>query len=488
MIAQFPSLLPDELVYSLLARYHIQFGYMRYTFTAENLFQSKTVRPDIEFINPLTPAALQMITKDMSMEQVIEKHTMFNYYGRFLKNDRRNKAFESMINMQGNYNNLLPIPKRKGDTKRCLRYCPECAESDREQYGFTYWHRVHQMIGVNVCPIHGCKLIDTSVGISGKESPKLICAEMAIPEKISMPLCRGNEIEIKIARYIAKVFNLELDLRNKITIGKFLHSKMENTPYRSVRGEQRNIALFHADFIEFYRDLPDNHFTELWQIQKVLTDDRVNFFEICLLAMFLNISAADMVHMELPEQTQEQRFDKEVFRLHEQGLKYPEIARRLNSSVNVVKPIGERRYGASHKRSEKPSKGGSKAYDWQQIDRDTLPLVKDAIKQLQGEGKDRPKKITVFAVEKLLGLPSKRISVYLPECKAEVEKYQESQEKYWAREVAWAVNTIVREEQVLNWKHIRNLTNMRKCDLIECLPFIKEVSDDNIYQLVRGLV
>ena len=134
MIIQFPSLLSDELVYSLLARYFMQTGYMRYTFVAEELFQNKTVRPDIEFINQLTPIALQMITKDMPIEQVIEKHTMFNHYGRFLKHDRRNKAFESMKNMQGNYSNLLPIPKQKGNTKRCLRYCPKCADLDRKQY------------------------------------------------------------------------------------------------------------------------------------------------------------------------------------------------------------------------------------------------------------------------------------------------------------------------------------------------------------------
>lgn len=41
-----------------------------------------------------------------------------------------------------------------------------------------------------------------------------------------------------------------------------------------------------------------------------------------------------------------------------------------------------------------------KAYNWQQIDKETLPLVRDAIRQLQGNGKNRPKKVTVFAIEK----------------------------------------------------------------------------------------
>lgn len=51
MIVQFTSFYPDELVYSLLARYYVKSGYMRYTFAAQDLFASKTVRPNIEFVN-----------------------------------------------------------------------------------------------------------------------------------------------------------------------------------------------------------------------------------------------------------------------------------------------------------------------------------------------------------------------------------------------------------------------------------------------------
>lgn len=78
MIALFPSFYPDELVYSLLARYYQRSGYIRYIFAAEDLLQAKTSRPDIEFVNLYTPAALQIITGKITMEQVIEKHTMFD--------------------------------------------------------------------------------------------------------------------------------------------------------------------------------------------------------------------------------------------------------------------------------------------------------------------------------------------------------------------------------------------------------------------------
>ena len=488
MIAQFPYFYPDELVYSLLARYYERSGYIRYIFAAEDLFQSKTVRPDIEFVNQYTPAALQMITKEIPIEQVIEKHTMFPYYGRFLPKERRNKAFKALVQTQGNYHNLLPMPKRKNGTDRFLRYCPLCVENDRKQYGEAYWHRLHQLQGIKICPLHGCFLNDSDVIISGKTSPTLVSAETAILQKINSPLFSENRLEFKIARYVADVFSSELDLQGDITIGQFLHSRLENTPYRSIRGEQRNIALLHTDFESYYKNLPNNHFNEIWQIQKVLNGYRYNHYEVCMLAMFLNIPAADLVKMELPEQTQEQKFDEEIFRLHEQGLKYPEIAKRLNASYNTVKSIGEKRYKMYHKQSKDPQKGGIKTFDWQQIDRDTLPLVQDAIRQLQGDETTRPQKITVFLIEKALNLPSKRITLYLPLCKAEIERHKETQEHYWAREMIWAVNKVRSDNQPMNWKHIRILTNMKKRDVIRCMPELQDIADIETIELVRNLL
>lgn len=471
MIAQFPSFYPDELVYSILARYYTRTGYMCYIFAAEDLFVAKTVRPDADFLNLYTPDALAMLTRELTIEQIVEKHTMFSCYGRFLNKERRNKAFQALVQMQGNYHNLLPMPKQKNGEGRYLRYCPVCAKEDRTKYGETYWHRIHQMPGIHVCPVHGCYLVESAVKISGKASPDLVAAELIVPGKYANSVCK-NPLECQLATYMKEVFQTEIDLESEVTVGRYLHSRLEETSYRSVRGEQRNIGLFHADFQEFTKELQDNHFTELWQIQKVFTDDRMNFQEICLLAIFLKIPVEELVKMELPEQTQEERFDKEIFRLHEQGLKYPEIARRLDASYNIVKAIGGKRYGKYHKEPKSPLKSGAKAYNWEKIDRDTLPLVKDAIKKLRGKEGERPKKVTIYAVEKMLGLPDKRISQYLPKCREEIKKYRESQEEYWAREVVWAVDTLRKNGDALNWKHIRNLTNMRKRDLTACMPYL----------------
>ncbi len=487
MIAYFPTAYTDELLYSQLARYYRKSGYMAYTFAAEELFISKTVRPDMDFINSYTFAAVQAMTRNMPMEAVVEKHTMFPCYGRFLPRKRRQKAFQSLVEMKGNYHNLLPIPQSKNGKVRCLRYCPACAANDREQYGEAYWHRIHQLIGIYVCSVHRCYLMDSSVMISGKATPSLKTAEEIIPQ--SEPcVFADNEIEIRVAAYMSEVFQADVDMDSCVTVGDFLHSQMANTQYRSVRGEQRNIALFHADFTEHYRNLSQNWFTELWQTQKVLTNDRVNFYEICLMAMFLGITADELVHMELPEKTQQQLFDEEIYRLHEQGLKYPAIAKALNAPYATVKAIGERRYGTYHKPTKASLKSGAKPQNWNQIDENTLSLVKETISQLQGDGTTRPKKITTFAVEKILHLSSKKISLHLPKCLAEIQRHEESQEQYWAREVAWAARQVEDASDALTWRKVRDLTNMRRRDFEACLPYISNYADSELAEQIIHLL
>ncbi len=484
MIVQFPLFYPDELVYSLLARYYVKSGYMRYTFVAQDLFASKTARPDIEFVNQYTPAAYEVLTKNLPIEYIIEKYTMFPCYGRFIKPDRKQKAFTSLCGMKGNYYNLLSMQKSKDGKERCLRYCPICASEDREQFGESYWHRLHQLQGMNCCFIHKCRLIDSPIVISGKDSPKLVTAEEMIPSESEIKVM-DNGMEIMLSDYMTRVFQADMDLKSEVTIGEYLHSKMPVDKYRSVRGKQRNIALFHSDFMEYYKELEQNHFTEIWQIQKVFTEQRANFNEICMIALFLEIPVDELVKPVLPETSDEEAFDERVKELHNQGLKYPEIAELLGASYNVVKPVGEKRYGS--KTSKKHNKGGRIKQDWSSIDIQTLPKVTVAIKDLQGSRTTRPKKITLYAVARKMNVHSKYFD-NLPLCKQEILKHHESQEEYWAREVAWAVNRIIEESQPLNWKHIRNLTNMRNENFQACKAYLEKYTDIEMAERIKELL
>lgn len=486
MIAYFPSIYPDELLYSQLARYYTKSGYLAYTFAAEDLFQSKTVRPDIEFLNAYTPEALRMITRTMPMEDIVKHHTMFPYYGMFIPPERRRQAFDSLVNMGTGYHNLLSIPKHKDRVSRHLRYCPECVKDDHLKYGETYWHRVHQMVGVNICPIHHCHLIESDIVTSSNVSPSLITAEevVEIPEEITYS---DNDLECRLAEYVAEVFQSDIDLQSDTTTGRFLHFCLEGTKYLSRRGEQRNMSLLHADFIKFYETFPNGEFNQQWQLGKVFSNDRHNTVEICMLAMFLGISAHDLVQMELPEKTQIEAFEESIRDLHAEGLNYRQIANHLNASYDVVKSIGEGLYGTYHYLSANPQKGGTKKYDWDSIDTATLPLVKNAICKLQGDGTTRPIKISIGTIERYLKLPKNGLRNY-PLCRADIQKHVETQEQYWARELIWAAKSIIDSGKLLHLTAIKKLTNMRSSYITACIPYLDMYGDVAIVARIKALL
>lgn len=482
MISFFPDFYPDELVYSLLSRYYVKTGYTSYIFAAEDLYEKKSVKPDIEFINQLKIDVLEVITKNISMETIIKEHTMFSYYGRFLKAERRKKAYEALLTMNGSVYNLLPIPTNKNNEKRYLRICPYCVEEDREKYGETYWHRLHQMIGVNICPIHNCKLINSSIIISSRSSPVLKTAEAAIDPFVEK-IISENTTEIKLAKYVAKVFQSDIDIEQEVFIGRFLHTQMYGTKYLSVRGKQRNMRLICSDFQVAFKEL-NIAFKESWQIQKILTGHKTHTYEVCAFAMFINVSPEKLVNMRMPERTQEEIFDKKIKELHRKGIKYPEIAKILNAYYGTVKSIGANLYGTYHSKSTPRKKKENSANKWEQIDINTLPLVAEAIEILNGNEELCPKKITVSAVEKFLNLPCKRI-YNLPLCKKEILKYKKIQEEFWAQKIEWAAKKIIKENTALNMKKLRTLTNMKKENIISCIPYI---ADRDIREKIKNVL
>lgn len=78
MIGYFPDPYPDELVYSLLARYYAQSGYLGYVCAAEDIFLNTWNLPNIEFLNDYKPEVCQHLEKNTSMGRIVMEHTMLH--------------------------------------------------------------------------------------------------------------------------------------------------------------------------------------------------------------------------------------------------------------------------------------------------------------------------------------------------------------------------------------------------------------------------
>jgi hypothetical protein len=385
-----------------------------------------------------------------------------------------------MVRMEGEPHNLLAIPDNKQGQLRYLRYCPVCVSENRRKYGEAYWQRSHQLIGVDVCPIHGCYLEETDVVIAGKASPRLYIADQVIDD--ATPRGCTDELALRLAEYLIQVFQQPIMLDSTTSVGQFLNSKLEWTKYVSPRGEQRRMHVLIDDLRIYY----GNRMLEEWKIHNILNGYCWTPVEVCQLALFLGITPEELSTMTLPPKSQPEIIDEQIHSLHDQGMKAPEIARRLGLSANTVKPIAGR-----YKRSNYPRGhglvAGRKAYDWDAIDAELLPRVQEATDQLRGDGVVRPRRVNATAVKKMLHLPDGQLNK-LPRCMALVKRYQESQERYWASEVVWAYGEVLRRGDTMNYKHIRDLTNMRRIDFVACEQYLEQYTTADTATAIRAIV
>lgn len=453
MPAFFPEVYPDELVYSLLARFYVKSGYLTLTYALEDLYVHRYTTPDTEFLNEFRPDMVEALIRQNSLECLALEHTMFPSYGRFLPGERKKAAYQALLSMKGNFNNLLAIPKNQRGEGRYLRYCPLCAREDRERYGETYWHRLHQIQGVDVCHRHGCYLKESQVSMERKASPGLWDAESLIPKQEEGRPC-ANERELELAGYACKVFEGRMDFEGQVTAAEYL--KLHLGKYRRAdTGASISLEKLCQDYTAFYSGC---EVMSKGQVQKVLGSARYNFYDICQLAMFAGIPAEELAG--IPD-TAKDAFLEPV---------YLKVSEELQMDYSLVRQIGEA--VLKHYENRERVQRRKRSTVWEKMDEKMLPEVRKVVRRMYDTGEERPKRITVSAVRREMGLPDKRIEK-LPKCRAEILKHQETQSEYWAREAVWAYEKLVREGAVVSWKKIRVLTNMKKADFEGCLPYVE---------------
>lgn len=159
----FPSPYPGEWWYSVLCRYHVRTGNSKHQTTLQNLCGGKTssaigaLYPNSTIYHILSklPEGL------LDPSEVAENHTLFRYYSRFYSLNEKKDMLNRII--KGEMAVITSIRKFADMAHWHPQYCPCCAEADREVYGEAYWHMVHQIPIIKVCPMHGCYLhqVDT---------------------------------------------------------------------------------------------------------------------------------------------------------------------------------------------------------------------------------------------------------------------------------------------------------------------------------------
>lgn len=440
MIAYLPNIYPDELVYSWCCRYYAHSGFPSYSTALEDLFDDKSYRISYEFSGNFSSEIKAVIDKMIKIEDLIERHTMFPYYSRFTPYARRKAAYDALINGD-RLGKSLPLPNCTEE--RFLMFCPVCANEDRQAYGEAYLHRSHQIRHIGVCPSHKCKLVSTGIRITANTSPRLFVTEVLIPYN-STPEPVDDLSQVVLARYMVDILNQPLPTTLTVPIGEYLTHKLRGTPY--IIGSMRQVARLHREMSERFT----NYRYKEYHLQKVFLGHSFDPHLIVLIAYHLNIDPHDLCNRTITES------DTVSTRVH------------------------------SREPSCYSTRKGAHAQNWDRLDRESLPKLRKVIKTLLVDSTSRPRRVTDRAVCDVMGWPSKRLDL-LPLCRAEVRRYHETMQQYWAREIVWVYNKVRDNRVKLNWRAIRNFTNMKRRDFLEALPLLIHYTDAETSTKIRNL-
>lgn len=170
MLPFFPTPYPDELLYSVLARYHIWSRNFSLKDTIDDLFGRKTASAVIDLPNNLKAVSDQLPEGSINTpDRFIQKHTLFPLFKPFLPKERVDKLIHSMIN-GGDIHARIGVMASSISSPKFLRYCPECVNEDERKYGEPYWHRTHQVPGVEICPIHQTFLVESNIATTARQN------------------------------------------------------------------------------------------------------------------------------------------------------------------------------------------------------------------------------------------------------------------------------------------------------------------------------
>ncbi len=462
MIGYFPELYEDELIYSWIARYLVHSGYTSAADTYQDLYFNKNLRPSVELMNNMLDDAKTVMTKYMSMEDLIHKHTLFPEYGRFIDPAKREKLVSEADFSRGNWINSLMIPTSIGE--RYLKYCPLCVKEDRDSHGEAFWHRKHQIIGIKICTKHKVYLQDSDVLIN-RNLTRLKAAEIIIPRETIITKCE-DEIIIKLAIYMVAVF--ENERYGYEQIGRYINSQIPSK-YLYDNGNRKMYALY-ADYASFYKTLDPSELMSENSMCRLLGGHRGIFAYICQLGMMLDIDPSDLVN-----KGDEQDYD--IFQ---------RVSQMTGEPLERVRIIGDAVIAELKKESVQFIKGTRHKDNIDQADIELLPRLQKVVINIYGDGDARPRKISISQVSKAVQVDSHRLKK-MKRCMDFFNQYYESQEEYWARELVWAVKRTERDGDSLSFSHIQDLTNLRRDNMVDSLETLKR-RDSRIYDVLMSLL
>ncbi len=354
----FPILYPDEMLYSAIARYCIKSGNIRNSHNFEDLFGKTRVAAVFELPTQLNTLISNMpIGTKYTAEYLIENHTLFPVLVAFISKERAGEIKENMKQGDGSISHgKLGTTAFTIEFNRYFKFCPECFKEDIKRFGEPYWHRVHQITGVFVCPIHNIPLHKSNELIRGKNQQVYIAAneKNCVVEKEIFYSDEIMEKMIWMAKDVQKLLDKNFDHKWRGWFKNQFRVRLIEKKYARMNNYVEMKRL-KSDFIEFYGEeylsivqssIPLKG--ACWLSGIIRYGNQFTYaLRYLLLAQFLEIDLEELFNKGLGVNNEndevdvvdiyQEIWDKRLIELAGSDLSIRSIAKILNSSPTTVR-------------------------------------------------------------------------------------------------------------------------------------------------------
>lgn len=328
-----PQPYPDETWYSIVARYHRHAGNIRYAKTQRELFGRQV---SLNRLNPLEMdnSIVQYVRlhgcTHGTDEECFTKFTLAPYHLRYYSAKRKKEVLKRIRNEEHPEKTNVSTNYINQRSNTYLRYCPICLQEDMLRYGESYWHRAHQIGLVDKCPLHGCKLLNSTVTIS-RATYHFSCADELF--------CPSTEISYEpsaldhLAPYVVTTLDAPFSFHETAITDSLVNAALDTGygEYRS-KGFVCKASKLETDIRAAYGDKFVSRFIVLngsgTALRHVFYRNWNSKIEPALLvASFLKVPVQDL----FKEEDREMKIREEFLRCSQYGFRWPrsELAKHL---------------------------------------------------------------------------------------------------------------------------------------------------------------
>jgi hypothetical protein len=165
-----PAIALDETVFSLLARAQYLNGYDSAKATSRIILGDDRAALLFDFPRRLADLSLHLPGPLSDPAALATTATCLPFFTRFRNRLVEERAIQKMCSRSvAALKDDLGLRASAAGPLSMVKACRDCMAEDTAKHGVAYWHRVHQLPGVTVCPVHRAPLVQSTPVKQGKQ-------------------------------------------------------------------------------------------------------------------------------------------------------------------------------------------------------------------------------------------------------------------------------------------------------------------------------